>query len=121
MLAPTNSFLVVRVSGALRRAVGERRGFRCPPVHPGLCVNLCGLGLGVPETAADHFERNPGVDEFHGVCVAQLVDFDVDAGGGAVFDPPVQHGVVGDRAASAVDRGPEEGAVGVAGAGEVEA
>jgi hypothetical protein len=39
--------------------------------------------------------------------VAQLVDLDVEPGGGAVAVPAVVGGVVGQRAAAAVDAGAE--------------
>lgn len=40
-------------------------------------VELGGLGGGVPEPPADGFDGHPGVDQFGGMRVAQLVDVDV--------------------------------------------
>src|SRR5205823_1886181 len=62
----------------------------------------------------------PGVDQFGGVGVAQLVDVDGHPGGGAVAGPPVVGGVVGQWPAGSVDAGPKQRPGGVAGPGQVE-
>jgi hypothetical protein len=74
----------------------------------------------VAETTAHSLDGDAGVDEFGGVGVAQLVDVDLDACGGAVGLPAVVGGVVGQRPAAAVDGGAEQRPGGVVGAGQVE-
>jgi hypothetical protein len=58
-------------------------------------IELGGFGGGVAEAGADGLEGHPGVDQLGGVGMAELVDVEVDAGGGAVEGPPVLGGVVG--------------------------
>src|SRR5262249_50150107 len=52
--------------------------------------------------------------------LAELVDADADTGCGAVGAPAMVGGVVGQWPAGAVDAGPKQWPVGVAGTGEVE-
>ncbi|WP_425434805.1 hypothetical protein [Nonomuraea jiangxiensis] len=71
-------------------------------------VQLRRLRGDVAEAAADGLDGDAGVDEFGGVGVAQLVDVEVDASGGAVALPAVVGGVVAQRPAGAVDGGAEQ-------------
>ena len=66
-------------------------------------VDLGGLGGGVAEAAAHDLDGHAAVDQLGGVRVAELVDADPGAGGGAVLLPPAVRRVVGQRAAAAVD------------------
>src|SRR5271166_2688629 len=71
-------------------------------------VGLGGLGGRVAEAAAYDLDGDAAVDQFGGVGVAELVDADPGAGGGAVFLPPAVCRVVGKRATAAVDAGAEQ-------------
>ena len=62
-------------------------------------VDLGGFSAGVAESAAHGFDGDPAVDQLGGVGVAELVDADPGAGGGAVLRPPVVRRVIGQRAA----------------------
>src|SRR5262249_4046260 len=83
-------------------------------------VDLGGLGGGVAEAAAHDLDGDAAVDQLAGVRVAELVDADPGAGGGAVLLPPAVRRVVGQRAAAAVDAGTEQRARGVPGSGQEE-
>jgi hypothetical protein len=70
-------------------------------------VHLGGLGGSMAEAAAHDLDGHAAVDQLGGVRVAELVDADLNTGGGAVLLPPTVRRVVGQRAAPAIDAGAE--------------